>query len=147
MSKRDFIGGGKGFIIEDVGGSFRRFLDSEKTIARAYLYDAVEKTAFALSLRMSAEAPVGTDEPHIRDNVTYKRRGMTAQVGFIDATQAAGPDNPASLADVALYNEYHPNVQPFMRPAAEAEAKDFIRRVEDAIRRVERDLSGGGGLL
>jgi hypothetical protein len=147
MSKRDFIGGGRGFVIEDVGGGFQRLLNAEKTIARAYLYEAVEKSAFALARRMEADAPFGPDAPHIKERVTYKRRGMTAQVGYIEATEAAGPDNDASVADVALYNEYHPNQQPFMRPAAEAEAKDFIRRIEDAIRHVERDLAGGGGLL
>lgn len=144
MSARTKIGGG--FEIEDVGGSFRRFLNETPRIARAYLADAVKKTAFALQSRMEADAPVGPDAPHIKESITYTTRGQSAQVGYIDATEAAGPGNDASLADVALFNEYSPNHQPFMRPAAEAEASDFVRRITAAVQQVERDLSGGGGL-
>jgi hypothetical protein len=146
MSRRDFVGGGA-IQIEDVGGSFAKFLKNAPKDMRAYLQDAIEKTAFAMAGRMRAGAPVGPDSPHIRDAVTYKRRGLTAQVGFIDATEAAGPDNTATLADVALYNEYSPNKQPFMRPAAEAEASDFTRRMKAAVTQAEHSLSGGGGLL
>ena len=144
MSRRTQIGGG--LVVEDVGGSFRRFLTETPRIARAYLHDAVEKTAFAMAGRMRSMAPVGPDAPHIKDAITYTTRGQAGQVGFLDATEAAGPDNEASLADVALYNEYRPNTQPFMRPAAELEARDFVRRITDAVRQVERDLGGGGGL-
>jgi hypothetical protein len=147
MSKRDFIGGGKGFVLEDVGGSFQRLLEMETRYARARLHDAVDRTAFALQQRMKANAPVGPEAPHIKDDVTYKTRGQAAQVGFIDATEPAAPGNPASQADVALYNEYNPNQQPFMMPAAETEARDFMKRIEDAISLIEKDLSGGGGLL
>jgi hypothetical protein len=146
MSRRDFIGGGKGIVIEDVGGSFARFLKEAPRVARAALHDAVEKTAFALQQRMKAMAPVGPDAPHIRDAITYKRRGQRADVGLLDATQPAGPGSNATLADVGLFNEYAPNSQPFMRSAAEQEDRDFVRRVTDAMRQVERDLSGGGGL-
>jgi hypothetical protein len=143
----NFIGGGKGIVIEDVGGSFAKFLKDAPRIARAALHDAVEKTAFSMQQRMKALAPVGPDAPHIRDAITYKRRGQRAEVGLLDATQAAAPGSDWSLADVGLFNEYSPNRQPFMLPAAEQEDKDFVRRVTDAMQKVERDLSGGGGLL
>lgn len=147
MARTSVIGGGKGFVIEDVGGSFERFKRDAPKIARQYVYDAVERTAFGLQQRMKAMAPVGPDAPHIRDRVTYKRRGATAQVGFIDATEPAAPGSDASIADVALYNEYDPNKQPFMLPAAQLESRDFLKRMTDALQRVDRDLSGGGGLL
>lgn len=147
MAKRDFIGGGKGIYIEDVGGSFAKFLKEAPRVARAHLHDAVEKTAFALTQRMKTNVEVGPDAPHIKDALTYKRRGQSAMVGLLDATQPSRPGSEASLADVGLYNEYSPNHQPFMRPSAEQEDKDFVRRVTDAMKQVERDLSGGGGLL
>jgi hypothetical protein len=147
MARGTFIGGGKGIVIEDVGGSFAKFLKDAPRIARAHLHDAVEKTAFSMAQRMKALAPVGPDAPHIRDAITYKRRGQRAEVGLLDATQAAAHGSDWSLADVGLFNEYSPNRQPFMLPAAEQEDKDFVRRVTDAMQKVERDLSGGGGLM
>jgi hypothetical protein len=48
---------------------------------------------------------------------------------------------------VALFNEYNPNRQPWMKPSAERESSDFVKRVADAMGQVERNLSGGGGLL
>ncbi len=146
MGRRDFIGGGSGIVLEDVGGSFARFLKECPKVAKAYIQDAVEKTAFALAQRMKTTAPVGPDAPHIRDAVTYRRRGQMAMVGFLDANQAAAPGSTATMPDVALFNEYAPNRQPFMRPAAEQEDRDFRKRVTAAIQRMERDLSGGGGL-
>lgn len=138
---------GGGFEIEDVNGSFARFLRDSPKVLRQCLYDAIDRTAFAMAQRMRATAPVGPDSPHIRNNVTWKRRGLLGQVGFIDATEPAAPGSDASIADVALYNEYRPNKQPFMRPAAEAEANDYAKRMRAAIGQMERDLSGGGGLL
>lgn len=142
-----YIGGGKGFYLEDVGGSFKKFLREAPRVTRSYIHDAVEKTAFALQRRMEFNAPQGPDAPHIKNHVTYKRRGQRADVGFLNATEPAAPGSDASIADVALYNEYRPNGQPFMRPSAEAEDKNFIRRVSDAMRQTERDLSAGGGLV
>jgi len=138
---------GGGFEIEDVGGSFARFVKNAPKDVRSALNDAVKKTCFAMEGRMSVLAPKGPDSPHIKDAVTHKVRGLTGQVGFIDATQQAGADNDATLADVALFNEYSPNKQPFMRPAAEAESSDFVRRATHALTQAERNLSGGGGLL
>jgi len=131
----------------DVNGSFAKFLREAPKVMRQCLYDALDKTAFAVGQRMRTKAPVGPDAPHIRDYVTQKRRGLTAQVGYIDATQPAGPGNTATIAEVALFNEYMPNKQPFMKPAAREEEGNFLKRMKSAIGQVERDLSGGGGLL
>lgn len=144
MSKYDLIGGG--LTVEDVGGSFARFLKNAPKEMRKCMAGAVQATAFALAQRMKAKAPVGPDAPHIRDFVTSKSRGLYGRAGFIDATEQAGPNNPASIADVALYNEYRPNAQPFMKPAAEQESADFVKRMKVAMGLVERNLSGGGGL-
>lgn len=136
--------------LEDVGGSFRAFLKNAPRETRAYVHDAVEKTAFAMCRRMEHLAPVGPDSPHIKDALTYKRRGQRAEIGLLDATQQASPGSSASLADVGLFNEYSPNKQAFMRPAAESENVPFTRRVTAAMQAVEKALTvsgGGGGLL
>lgn len=146
MSRRDFVGGGA-IQIEDVGGSFAKFLKNAPKEMRAYIQDAVKKTCFSMRGRMEVGAAEGPDAPHIKDHVTFETRGLSGKVGFINATEAAGPGNDATIADVALFNEFRPNVQPFMRPAAEAEASDFARRMKAAITQAEHSLSGGGGLL
>jgi hypothetical protein len=134
-----FAGGG---VIEDVGGSFARFLKQAPKVVKHHVIDAVELTAFSLGKRMEQDAPVGPDAPHIKDFVTWKRRGMTAQVGYLDATEAAGPGNTATIAGVALMNEYAPNKQPFMRPAAERESPIFVKRMKNAIKDIEAALGG-----
>lgn len=145
MATKNFVGGAR-ITIEDVGGSFARFLKDAPRIARASIADAVKQTAFSLSRRMGAGAPVGPDAPHIKENITFEAKGMRAEVGFINATEPAAPGSSATIADVALYNEYRPNAQPFMRPAAEAEQSDFTRRVTVAIQQMERSLSSGTGI-
>jgi hypothetical protein len=135
--------------LEDVGGSFKRFLAAAPREARAYIHDAVEKTAFSLQQRMKALAPMGEDAPHIRDVISYKRRGQRAEIGLLEDAgggDQAAPGSTATNAEVGLYNEYNPNNQAFLRPAAEAENQDFTRRISDAMKQVERSLSGGGGL-
>jgi hypothetical protein len=143
MGRRDVIS----VELVDVSGSFARFLRDAPKEMRIEVIDAVKKTCFSMSRRMEATAEVGPDAPHIRDHVTYEMRGLTGKVGFINATQSAGPNNDATMADVALFNEFNPNKQPFMRPAAEAESSDFAKRMKAAITQAERDLTGGGGLL
>jgi hypothetical protein len=123
---------------------------------RECVYSALDTTKFSLQRRMSHLAPVGPDSPHLRETVSTKRRGLVAQVGYIDGQ--GGEEEARDLGDkwkgmtmtnawVALFNEYNPNKQPFMRPAAEAEARDFVMRMRAAIGKADRDLSGGGGLL
>jgi hypothetical protein len=124
--------------VEDAGGSFRRLINESPKVARELLQDALDKTAFSLAQRMRSKAPVGPDAPHIKDHVTTAGRGLSRSVGYINATTAAGPVNKHSIASVALFNEYMPNQQPFMRPAAEAEGPDFAKRVTQAMQQLER---------
>jgi hypothetical protein len=135
--------------VED-DGSLRRLSMESPKILRELLKDVVNKTRFSLEGRIRIKAPVGPDAPHIKDAVTSKvlRGGITAYVGYIDATEHASPDNPATQAFVALLNEYHHNRSnpPFMRPAAQAEAPDFVRRATDALNQLERHLGHGVGV-
>jgi hypothetical protein len=96
--------------------------------------------------RMKALAPRSDPQfaPHIQDEIEVKTRGLTARVGLLD------PGPTGIEADVALFNEYAPNKQPFMRPAAEAEASEFQRHITRAIQKMEGKLQvgiAGGGLL
>ncbi len=144
MSSRTLVGGGLSIV--DVDGSFARFVKNAPKEMRASLGDVVRKTTFALEQRLRATAPVGPEAPHIRDAVSSKVRGLSGQAGFINATEPAAPGSDSTMAEVALYNEYRPNAQPFMKPAAEAESSTFVTRMKTALTQVERDLSGGGGL-
>jgi hypothetical protein len=126
--------------IEDVGGSFARFIREAPKEAKALCKAAVESTSFAVLQRMKATAPVGPDAPHIKDELAMKVRGLMGRVGIL---QSEGEDGPAHIA---LYNEYMPNEQPFMRPAAKAEQDTHTRRVKEAIGQLERRLGSGTGI-
>lgn len=151
MSRRDFIGGG--FEIEDVNGSFDRFIRQAPKELKKRMHVPVLGTAFALSKRMAANAPVGPDAPHLAEAVTFKHTGLTAQVGYLAEHFGGDPardDDPeiwksmlVTNAWVALFNEYNPNNHPFMRPSAEAEAPEYVKRVYEAIASMERALSRG----
>lgn len=142
MSRRTQVGGG--FEVIDVNGSFKRFLKNAPKEARATLVPAVLVTAHKLEQRMASMAPVGPDAPHIARSITFKHRGLTAQVGFLKEDFGAEPaadGSTATIAEVALYNEYKPNKQPFMLPAAEAESSDYRKRMIAALAVAERKLS------
>jgi hypothetical protein len=133
MGKRDIIGGA---YIEDVGGSFARMVNNAPKEARKRLGNAVLVTADKLRSRIAATAPVGPEAPHLRDTVTFYHRGLNANVGYLKADfggDAAADDSDTTIAEVALYNEYEPNNQPFMKPAAEAEERAFAARAADAL--------------
>jgi hypothetical protein len=133
-----------GVEIVDVDGRFRRLVKQAAPMTRKFLAAAVKETAAALARRIARGAPVGPDAPHIHDAVTFTARGLTGKAGFIErANEQAAPGNPATQGDVALFNEYTPNRQPFMLPAAEVEAPDYARRARTALEQVERALSGG----
>ena len=57
-----------------------------------------------------------------------------AEVGIFD-----DPDD----VSVAIFNEYSPNKQPFMRPAAESEASAFLARATAAVQKIEQHFSQG----
>ena len=125
----------------DVDGSFQRLLKEAPKLAKEEMKLAIRKTAFAVAQRVRAAAPVGPNAPHIRDAVEIRQRGLMAQVGYLSNAPAVAGKSIPSQAGVALFNEYNPNQQPFMRPSAKAEAGDFLRRATEAIRGIERNLA------
>lgn len=125
----------------DVDGSFARLVRQAPKAVREDLKHAIKVTAFAVARRMEASAPVGPDAPHIKDAVEVQQRGLMARVGYLTSHPATHGQELPSQAMVALYNEYSPDKQPFMRPSAKAEAGDYLRRAVEALRGVERQLA------
>lgn len=140
MSKRDVIR----VEVTDVGGRFAKLWGRAPREARLALQDPVKKTCFAMLGRMRVDVPVGPDSPHIKDALAQSVRGLLGRVGVIEGDQPSKPGSKTTLAQVALHNEYAPNKQPFMRPAAEKESIDFGRRATRALQGVERSLGGVG---
>lgn len=121
--------------IEDVNGSFARLIREAPKEARAYLSHAVATTTLAVKQRMTARVPV--DEGELRDALDVslpKRNSLRGLAGVLD---------DADQAAVAQYNEWSPNKQPFMRPAAQDEANDFKERAVRALKSMESALSTG----
>ncbi len=83
-----------------------------------------QQTGPKVLARMEANAPrfTGQMAAAIRANGSW--------IGIVDPEQAA----------VALYNEYSPNHQPFMRPAAQASVPDLIESVTNSVQAAEDDL-------
>jgi len=127
--------------IEDVKGSFRRLIDDAPKRVRHYMSTAVFQTSMAVLREMEARAPLGpegqglTPDEHIKFDLEHKGRvtALSQRVGIFDNV---------GQASVALFNEYSPDRQPFMKPAAEAEAGPFKDRAIAALQKVERELSG-----
>jgi hypothetical protein len=128
--------------VEDVGGSFKRLISQAPKQARRFLSTAVFSTAAAIQTTMEATAPFGpegqgaTPSDHIKLDIEHRGRhgGLSARVGvFDDEGQVA----------VATYNEYAPNEQPFMKPAAVNESGAFVARAVKALQQCARVLSQG----
>ncbi len=127
----------------DVNGSLRRLARDAPSVLRKRLMPAVLLTAGRLAKRMAANAPVGPDAPHLRDTVTFTQRGLSAEVGYIRDHYGADPaadGSDATNAEVAFYNEYVPNEQPFMRNSAHQESSAFVERISEAAASIEKGL-------
>jgi hypothetical protein len=147
MARNTFIGeAGWGIEIVDLNRSMEKFVKTGAKEIKKRLQVPVLATAFRLQQRMSSMAPEGPDAPHIKNTVTFKHRGLRAEVGYLAEDFGAEPaadGSTASIADVARYNEYNPNNQAFMLPAATLEAKPFVQRMIEAVQSAERALSRG----
>jgi hypothetical protein len=110
------------------------FREAPKEV-RAYLSHAVSTTTVAIGQRMQATVPV--DSGDLKRAIDWKlprRNGLMGRVGVLDDPNQAA---------IALFNEYRPNRQAFMRPAMEAEAGAFASRCKRALEQVEAALSRG----
>jgi hypothetical protein len=120
---------------EDVNGSFARMIREAPKVAREYLSRAVTDTTLAVRDRMEKLVPVDEGDLYEAIDVRVPRKtGLMGRAGVFD--------NP-ELVSRALFNEYIPNKQPFMRPAAVDEANAFEARARKALQQMEAALSRG----
>jgi HK97 gp10 family phage protein len=132
-----------GSVLEDVNGSFARFIENAPKEVRMMAGAAVKTSTFALLQRMKASAPVGPDAPHIKDDLDMSVRGMSGRAGILKAS------GEGDSAHIALYQEYgtrRHDDQRFMRPAAMAEKSDHLRRMTEALGLLEKRLGSGVGI-
>jgi hypothetical protein len=129
--------------LEDVGGSFKRMCEEAPKLARQMMGTAVFTTAMKTLSAMEAAAPEGPDDEgltpgeHIRLDLETQwtsGRPLSARVGIFDND---------GQAHVALYNEYEPNQQPFMRTSLFAQESAFHAAASAALVSIERKLALG----
>jgi hypothetical protein len=121
--------------IEDIGGSFAKMLRDAPKLCRAYLSRAVTDTTLAVRDRMEKGVPV--DEGDLYEAIDVQVPKKTGLMG------RAGVFNNPELVSRALFNEYIPNKQPFMRPAALDESSAFEKRARRALAQLEAALGSG----
>jgi hypothetical protein len=119
--------------LEDVNGSFARFIDQAPKVARKYLATAVFLTTGRVYNRMEANAPVLDGD--LKVALQFDTKGLSGRAGILKG------EGENDMAHIALYNEFRPNEQAFMRPAAKAEQGGFVAAVTRALEQCERDLS------
>lgn len=128
--------------VEDVRGSVSRLVREAPKVTKRFLSTAVFQTGAAVQRSMEVHAPFGPDGrgrtpgAHIRQDIEHRgaHGSLTARVGiFDDEDQVA----------VAMYNEYRPNRQPFMKVSAQENARGFEERAERALAQCERFLAQG----
>lgn len=126
------------FTIEvvDVNDSFARLIREAPLKARQFLSTAVRDTTAGVLRNMVARAPEENedDSDNMKNYLEMTHQGLFGQAGVLN--------NPEQ-AEVALFNEYAPNRQPFMKPAAEMESEAFKSRAIRALEQMERALTVG----
>lgn len=133
-----------GIEIVDVGGRFARLASNSSREFRRALAPAVAKGTERLADEMFDLSPPRSDDPpHVKDAIDYESRGLSGKAGILNGGESAGSGD-TTMGEVALFNEYDPNEQPFMRPAAENVANDFARDVTQALERAVRSLAVTG---
>jgi len=130
-----------GIELEDVGGSFTKFIRQAPKEMRRHIEGHIEKSGAKLAAMIKAQVHVGENAPHIRDAITYRRYGQLVLIGLLDANQPAVPGSDTTLADVAMYEEVSPNHHPYMRPTAEQFHNQFLKDMTEAIEAAEKALS------
>jgi hypothetical protein len=109
----------------EIVNTFTKFAEKAPGVLRAKAVEAAQKTTPRVLARMEATAPRLTGE------MASKLTVDGGIVGIFDPEQAA----------VALYNEYSPNHQPFMRAAAQASVGDLVEAVTAGMQDAEAELT------
>lgn len=129
-------------VLEDVDGTFATFTREAPKLVKKLLGTAVFLTESRVLKTMEANAPLGTDGgltpgEHIKWDLEGDWKAsypLSAKVGIL---------NNDEQAHVALYNEYVPNAQPFMRPAASVNAEYFKAQAIAALERIAAQFADG----
>jgi hypothetical protein len=116
----------------DVDGSFKRFITNAPKKMQAAAASVVTHAGQEVLDRMRSLAPVLTGD--MRGALSMDADGKSSvRVGVLT--------NPEQAA-VALYNEYTPNQQPFMRPALEAESTAYVSQMKRVLAQAAAKLEG-----
>lgn len=127
----------------DVGGTFKTFVTEAPKLTRKLLGTAVFVTSRRVLGSMESGAPKGPDDQgltpgeHIKFDLDENWRAskpLSARVGILDDPEQAL---------VALWNEYSPDEQPFMVPAALANESLFQAEAAAALQRLEKQFAQG----
>lgn len=110
----------------DIFDTFTAFTERAPAVLRAAAYRGAHRTAPRVLARMQAAAPRLTGAMAAK---------LTADGGLVGIF-----DDPEE-ASVALFNEYSPNHQPFMRPALQSEGSGLIASVTEEVGAAEAELA------
>jgi HK97 gp10 family phage protein len=114
----------------------RRAVVAVPDAARAMLSDVIAKTTFATGQRAKALAPRETGL--LRSSITAVSRGLYGRVTV---------SGDAFYWRFVEYGTVKMAAKPFVRPSVEMEQPQFLERVRNVGRELERDWTSGGGLL
>lgn len=118
--------------VEDVRGSCARLVKQAPKKVRQFLSTAVFLSTAGVLHNMEAIVPV--DEGDLKNALEFTHRGLHGRAGVL---------NDPEQAEIAQFNEYSPNRQKFMKPAAEQESEPFRQRAIRALEQMERYLTQG----
>lgn len=112
--------------------ALQRAIVKAPNVVKAHAGSAVGATAFAVAQRM--RSLVRVDTGRLRQAIEVSSRGLSGRVLI----------NPSGFYWPFLeYGTVRMAARPFVRPAAEAETSDFLTRVRDIGKKLERDWSAG----
>lgn len=115
-------------------------------VVREHLLDARAKTAFAIvqrakaNLRKSPSIRTGALLEHVDYKVTKSSGRVVAGV-----RTGAGTVQPSRYDHMIEFGTRHSQAEPFMLPAAEAEAPNYLTRCKATGKDIEKDMAALGG--
>lgn len=131
--------------VVDVDRSLARFIRRFPGVVKGECATEVRQASRAVLQGMEGRVAVGPDAPHLKDDLSYEAKGLVGRVGILEdaAGKQAAPGSDATQGEVASFNEWSPDHQPFMGNSARAAANDFAAGVAKALQRAARSMSGG----
>jgi HK97 gp10 family phage protein len=117
-------------------GPLQRALQAAPAAVQELASDAVTKTGFAIAQRARALVPVRTGALKAAIGSTPARKTASGPSGRVGTTT---PD--AWYWRFVEFGTVRTPARPFFRPAADAEADDYVARIRAIGTQLERDLS------